>query len=362
MKILASAIALAAAVFLAAQTDEPRIQLNFQEVMIPMRDGVRLQTVILSSKNAKGPLPFLIDRTPYGVVDRERVAKGAPDQSERWENYYNVFQNIRGRFKSEGTFVMGRPPHNSSDPKGIDETTDAWDTVDWLVKNIPNNNGRAGMAGTSYDGWTTVMAALDPHPALKAAIEQASPADQFLGDDFHHNGAFRLSYGFEYAALLETTAEENYHFAFDRADTYDWYLGLGPLYNANERYFHGKLPTWNDFTHHHAYDAFWQRLAFAPYLNAVKLPIIHVAGWRAQEDFYGPQEIYARKEPHDSAHRNYFVAGPWNHGGWNRNGSKLGAIDFGSDASAHYRETIFQPWFDHWLRGAGELKLAEATV
>ena len=336
---------------------------EFREVMIPMRDGAKLQTVIVTPKGSKEPLPFLIDRTPYGVPARESVEKGLP-AAQRWrfENYIIVAQNIRGRFKSEGQFVMGRPPHDPKDPKGVDETTDAWDTVDWLVKNVPNNNGRAGIAGTSYDGWTAVMAALDPHPALKAAIEQASPADQFLGDDFHHNGAFRLSYGFEYSALLETTAGENYHFQFDRGDTYDWYLALGPLFNANERYFRGKLPTWNDFTHHHAYDAFWQRLAFAPYLDAVKLPMIHVAGWWDQEDFYGPQEIYARLERHDSRNQNYFVAGPWNHGGWNRDGHKLGAIDFGSDTSQHYRETIFQPWFDYWLRGKGELHLAEATV
>jgi putative CocE/NonD family hydrolase len=363
MRILATAIALAAAVFLAGQTDEPRIQVNFQEVMIPMRDGARLQTVILSPKNPKGPLPFLIDRTPYGVVDREVAAKGvSPNQRERWENYYNVYQNIRGRFKSEGTFVMGRPPHDPSDPKGIDETTDAWDTVDWLVKNIPNNNGRAGIAGTSYDGWTAVMATLNPHPALKAAIEQASPADQFLGDDFHHNGAFRLSYGFEYSALLETSSTANTNFKFDRADTFDFYLGLGPLSNADERYFHNKLPTWDDFLHHPNYDAFWQRLAFAPYLTAVKIPIIHTAGWWDQEDCYGPQKIYELLEKHDSGHRSYFVAGPWNHGQWGGNGRRLGAIDFGSDTSAHYRDRIFQPWFDYWLRDRGTLHLAEATT
>ena len=363
MKLPAILAALAAAVLLSGQSDDTRVYVDFQEVMIPMRDGARLQTVILTPKNASGPLPFLIDRTPYGVPAKEAAEKGLPP-IQRWrsENYIFVSQNIRGRFKSEGKFVMGHPPHDPKDAKGVDETTDAWDTVDWLIKNVPNNNGRAGISGTSYDGWTTVMAALDPHPALKAAIEQASPADQFLGDDFHHNGAFRLSYGFEYAALLETSQEENHHFEFDRADTYDWYLGLGALANANERYLHGKLPTWNDFTHHHAYDAFWQKLAFAPYLNSVKIPIIHTAGWWDQEDFYGPQEIYTRLEKHDSAHKNYFVAGPWNHGGWGRNGSRLGAIDFGSDASAHYRETIYQPWFDYWLRGQGQLKLAEATV
>ena len=354
---------LAGAVLLIGQGDDARVFVNFQEVMIPMRDGVRLQTVLLTPKNAKGPLPFLIDRTPYGVPGKEVTEIGLP-AAQRWrsENYIFVSQNIRGRFHSEGKFVMFRPPHEPKDPGGVDESTDAWDTVAWLVGNVPNNNGRAGIAGTSYDGWTAVMAALNPHPALQAAVEQASPADQFLGDDFHHNGAFRLSYGFEYSAMLETSATENYHFQFDQADTYDWYLGLGTLANADQKYFHGKVPTWTDFIRHPNYDSFWQRQAFAPYLNAVKLPILHVAGWWDQEDFYGPQKIYELMERHDTQRRNYFVAGPWNHGGWNGNGGKLGAIDFGGDTAAYYREEIFQPWFDHWLRGQDPWKLAEATV
>src|SRR3954454_12136850 len=300
----------AGALLLSGQTEDARIPAKYQEVMIPMRDGVRLQTVILTPKNPKGPLPFLIQRTPYGVPAPAAAERGFP-AAQRWslENYIVVAQNIRGRFKSEGKFVMGRPPHDPKDTKGVDETTDAWDTVEWLVKNAPNNNGRAGIAGTSYDGWTAVMAALDPHPALKAAIEQASPADQFLGDDFHHNGAFRLSYGFEYSAMLETSATDNYHFDLDRADTYDWSLGLGALSNADEKYFHGKVPTWTDFTRHPNYDAFWQKQAFARYLTAVKLPILHVAGWWDQEDFYGPQKIYELMERHDTQQRNYFVAG-----------------------------------------------------
>jgi len=363
MRSLLLAVAPAAAIFLYAQSQESPVAVDFQEVMIPMRDGARLQTVILSPKNPKTPLPFLIDRTPYGVPTRESAARGmAATQRALYENYYVVRQNIRGRFRSEGKFVMQRPPHPPDDAKGIDETTDAWDTVDWLIRNIPNNNGRAGFTGTSYDGWTAVMAALDPHPAVKAVVEQASPADMFLGDDFHHNGAFRLSYGFEYSAELETSATENYSFKFDRADTFDWYLGLGPLSNVDERYFHGKIPTWEDFVHHPNYDEFWKRQAFARYLTAVKVPILHVAGWWDQEDFYGPQTIYAYMEAHDSAKRNFFVAGPWNHGQWGRNGSRLGAIDFGSDTSQYYRENIFQPWIDYWLRGQGELKLAEATV
>jgi len=353
-------LAVAYAVVLTGE-EEPRVYVDFQEIMIPMRDGVRLQTVILTPRNPKGPLPFLIDRTPYGVPEREQVASGFPS-AQRWrsEKYISVFQNIRGRFRSEGKFAMFCPPHDAA--ASTDETTDAWDTVDWLVKNVPNNNGRAGMAGTSYDGWTAVMSALDPHPALKAVIEQASPADQFLGDDFHHNGAFRLSYGFEYAALLETTATDNYHFEFDKHDTFDWYLGLGVLSNAEEKYFHGKMPTWRDFTRHPNYDEFWQRQAFARYLGGVKLPIVHVAGWWDQEDFYGPQEIYRLMERHDPEHWNYFVAGPWFHGGWQLDGSQIGPIEFGSDTAQYYREKVYEPWFDHWLRGAEQKPLAEATV
>ena len=353
---------LACAVLLSTQKQARKGSVEFREVMIPMRDGVRLQTVILSSRNAKGPLPFLIDRTPYGVPSRKAVEEGSPGSFGPTDKYYIVRQNIRGRFRSEGKFVMFRQPHSPADPKGVDETTDAWDTVAWLIRNIPNNNGRAGFSGTSYDGWTAVMAALDPHPAVKAVVEQASPADQFLGDDFHHNGAFRLSYGFEYSAMLETGTNENYHFQFDRGDTYDWYLNLIPLSNADERRLHRKLPTWQDFVQHPNYDRFWQRQAFAPYLTAVKVPILNVAGWWDQEDFYGPQEIYALLERHDSGHRNYFVAGPWNHGQWNGDGRRLGAIDFGSDTSRHYRDRLWQPWLDYWLRGEGSLQLGEATA
>jgi putative CocE/NonD family hydrolase len=343
------------------QASAPKIYLNFREVMIPMRDGVRLQTVILSPKDANTPLPILLRRTPYGVFTKEQVDRGLPAAIAA-ESRISVIQNIRGRFKSEGKFVMQRPPHPADDPNGVDETTDAWDTVDWLIHNVPGNNGRVGLQGTSYDAWTAVMASLNPHPAVKAIIEQASPADMFLGDDFHHNGAFRLSYGFEYSALLETTAEENYHFKFDRADTYEWYLNLGPLRNADEHYFHGKIPTWRDFVEHPNDDAFWQRQTVISYIHDVKVPILHVAGWWDQEDFYGPQKIYAAMEKFDKNHWNYFVAGPWNHGQWNGEGTHLGPVEFGSDASKYYRENIWDKWFAYWLRGEGKLELPEAST
>ena len=169
-------------------------------VMVPMRDGVKLHTVIFAPKGAAGPLPFLIMRTPYGAPSSSQPLAAVSFKELVAEGYIFVYQDIRGRFKSEGQFVMQRPPRDKSDPRAIDESTDAYDTVDWLLKNVPGHNGRAGMMGISYGGWLTAMAMLDPHPAVKAVSPQASPADMYLGDDFHHNGAFRLSYGFEYAA------------------------------------------------------------------------------------------------------------------------------------------------------------------
>ena len=167
--------------------------------------------------------------------------------SELWpDGYIFVVQDIRGRYGSEGKFEMNRPVHDANDPKGVDESTDTYDTIDWLVKNVPNNNGRAGIAGISYGGFLAAMAMVNPHPALKAVSEQACMGDAWLGDDFFHNGAFRLSYGFEYSALMETS-NENYSFSFDKFDLYEWYLQLGVLSNVNAKYFHGKIPTWNNF-------------------------------------------------------------------------------------------------------------------
>ncbi|HUJ50018.1 MAG TPA: CocE/NonD family hydrolase, partial [Bryobacteraceae bacterium] len=203
----------------------------------------------------------------------------------------------------------------------------------------------------------------DPHPALRAASEQASPADMFLGDDFHHNGAFRLSYGFEYAAELETTKEANTYFPFDRVDTFQWYLGLGALSNANEKYFHAKLPTWNDFVNHPNYDTFWQKQAFAPYIAAPKVPNLNVGGWWDQEDFYGPLKVYELFEKNDPNHLNYLAVGPWNHGGWARaDGSKLGEIPFDSNTSKYFRTEIEAPWFAYWLHDKGARDFPEATV
>jgi len=334
------------------------------DVMIPMRDGVRLHTEIYVPKNAAQPLPFIFERTPYGVADDEKgIATKFKNYGELVsEGYIFVFQDIRGRYKSEGQFVMLRRPRDPHDPQAIDEGTDTYDTIDWLLKNVSNHNGRVGVLGISYGGWLTAMAMIEPHPALKAVSEQASPADMYLGDDFHHNGAFRLSYGFEYAAMMET-GKTSFHFQFDRYDTFAWYRALGPLGNVNEQFLHGRVPSWNDFVDHPNYDEFWQKQAVPPYLKRVTVPSLNVAGWWDQEDFYGPQKIYETLEKQDSRHWNYFVAGPWNHGGWAGGaGSALGRIQFGSETSRYFREKIQAAWFAYWLKDKGQLPFTEAMT
>jgi putative CocE/NonD family hydrolase len=332
---------------------------DVREVMIPMRDGTKLHTMIYSPKGADQPLPVIFNRTPYGISGSARRLRGAYKELAD-SGYIFAFQDIRGRYTSEGSFVMIRPVRERSDPRSFDEASDAYDTVDWLVKNVPGTNGRVGMLGVSYDGWLTAMALVESHPALKAVSPQAPPADMWLGDDFFHNGAFRLSYGFEYATRMETSKEQ-VPFEFDRYDTFDWYLALGPLSNVNAKYLKRGIPTWNDFAAHPSYDEFWKRQTLVPYLTEVRVPVLNVAGWWDQEDFYGPLRIYEVLERHDEEGLNFLVAGPWNHGGWNRGeGDSLGAIKFRSPTSRHYREKIQAPWFAHFLKDEGERPLVEA--
>jgi hypothetical protein len=349
----------AAQVTPAAPRDSFR-QYDKTEVMIPMRDDVKLHTMILVPKVMTENLPIVMLRTPYGIQGGERSLRGNVLAEE---GYIFAFQDIRGRFASEGQFEMLRPMRDKRDPKAIDESTDAYDTIEWLLENVPRNNGKVGMKGVSYPGWLTVIALIDPHPALRAASPQASPADMFIGDDFHHNGAFRLSYGFEYVTLMERTKEAT-PFQFDDPDTYNWYLKLGSLARVNEKVLRGAVPTWNNFATHANWDAFWQRQAVAPYVDRPRVPTLNVAGWWDQEDFYGPIKIYDLFERRDSAKLNYLVVGPWNHGGWGgqSSGQRLGAVDFGMPTSRYFRENIEAPWFRYWLKGEGALSLAEATT
>jgi putative CocE/NonD family hydrolase len=343
------------------QQSQPADRFQVRDAMIPMRDGVRLHVKIFTPKDQREALPIIMSRTPYGVDgaagEFATYMKALAD-----EGYVFVFEDIRGKYASEGAFVMQRPARAPGDSNTIDEGTDTYDTIDWLLKNVPRNNGRVGMLGISYDGWTTIMGALEPHPALKAISPQASPADMWLGDDFHHNGAFRLSYGFEYAAMMESGRDVK-QFAFDRYDTFAWYLALGPLANVNAKYLHEKIPTWNDYVAHPDYDAFWKRQTLIPFIRDVKVPTLNVAGWWDQEDFYGPVRIYDALEPHDAKHVNYLVVGPWNHGGWSRGtGDRLGAIPFDNPTSTYFREQVQAPWFAYWLKDKGTLDLPEALT
>jgi uncharacterized protein len=325
---------------------------------------VKLHTEIYTPKRVTENLPILFERTPYGISAPDRGVSGMLSRySEMFaDGYIFAFQDIRGRYGSEGSFEMLHPIHDPSDPKGIDESTDAYDSIEWMVKNVPHNKGRVGLDGISYDGFLVAMGMVHPHPALKAASEQACMGDTFLGDDFFHNGAFRLSYAFEYTALLETS-NENYAFPFDSFDVFDFYLRLGPLSNANLRYLHGKRSTWNAFIEHNNYDDFWKRHAVAFGLKEPTVPNLNVAGWWDQEDFYGPMATYARLEGSDRRNLNYLVVGPWNHGGWGQGkGSSLGAIAFGSDTALYFRREIEARWFAYWLKDKGQLPIKEALT
>ncbi|WP_262497639.1 CocE/NonD family hydrolase [Flavobacterium kingsejongi] len=273
-----------------AQELPPADKYSRKDVMIKMRDGIKLNTVIFTPKDQKVKLPFLLQRDPYQVSVMGSPEKDYYVQDMAEDGYIFVYQDIRGRYLSEGKFEMLDFGRDKTDPKSTDESTDTYDIIDWLLKNVPDNNEKVGMWGISYDAWVALIATIDPHPALKAISEQASPADMFLGDDFHHNGAFRLSYGFEYA-FMEEAAKTDSLFQFENYDTYEWYLKLGSLANVNKKYFHGKLPSWNDFAKHPNYDTFWKKQSLLFHLKSPKVAIQHVAGWWDAEDFTALKRI-----------------------------------------------------------------------
>jgi putative CocE/NonD family hydrolase len=343
-----------------ARPQSPPADWEHSTAMVPMRDGIKLNTVIWRPKGQTEALPILLDRTPY---DAESTCQGVFVASPTIvkERYVLVCQDLRGKFGSQGQFEMMRATRAPNDKKSIDETTDAYDAMDWMVKNIPNNNGRIGMRGVSYDGWTTMMALLDPHPAFKAASPQASPDDMFLGDDFHHNGAFRLSYAFEYAAAVDGQKFSPY--PFDRLDTYEWFLKAGSLASIDAKYLHGAKPAWTDFVRHPTFDDYWKARKVIRHITKVTVPTLTVAGWWDQEDFYGPLTIYQKMESLDTKGINYLVVGPWNHGGWEApEGSALGPIKFGSPTSQFFRDSVEAPWFAYWLKDKGKLELPEALT
>jgi putative CocE/NonD family hydrolase len=336
---------------------------TFQEVMIPMRDGIRLQTVILTPSNASAPLPILFRRTPYGVPSGPLMQVPPTLKELVQDGYIFVIQNLRGRFKSEGVFKLTSQV-DLTDSTSTNETTDAYDSIEWLVHNVANTNGKVGMYGVSYDGLTTALALLHPHPALKAVSEQASPVDQWMNDDDHRYGALRESYAFEYAVLEQADKFKNTHFAFETYDTYAWYLALGPLSNINDRYLHGSIPYWNDVVAHPDYDEFWKREAWVSQLHASTVPNLNVAGFWDQEDPWGPWQIFRHAAEHDPDHTNFMVAGPWFHGMWRfPKGDSIGLIALGGHETAReFRETIEAPFFRYYLHGDGEKPSWQATT
>jgi putative CocE/NonD family hydrolase len=349
---------------LQAQQTPAKPALAFEEVMIPVRDGVHLQTAILtpSDKTGGGPLPILFRRTPYGVPDGPIAQMPTSLRELEQDGYIIVLQNLRGRFKSEGVFRLTSQV-DLADSTSTNETTDAYDSIEWLVHHVPNN-GNVGMFGVSYDGLTTALALLHPHPALKAISEQAAPVDQWMNDDMHRYGALRESYAFEYSVLEQTDKNKNTNFAFDTYDTYSWYLALGPLSNINARYLHGSLPFWNDVVAHPDYDDFWKKEAWVSQLHASTVPNLNVAGFWDQEDPWGPWQIFRHAAEHDPDHTNFMVAGPWYHGEWRTpKADSIGLIALGDHETAReFRETIEAPFFRYYLHGQGQKPTWQATM
>lgn len=339
-----------------AQASPPRHACHF--VQIPMRDGIQLNTSICKPEGRRGPLPFVLTRTPYGIA-----ADTAVPTSYRFlaaDGYIFVSQDIRGRYGSEGDFIMQRPLRDQADSSGVDETTDTYDTVEWLLKHVPDNNGRAGVLGVSYPGFLATMAGINPHPAVKAVSPQAPMTDTWMGDDFFHQGAFRLSYGFEYAGTMELSTDQSVPLPIDKWDTYDWYLQLGPLSNVNAKYFHRKVPTWNAFVAHPAYDTLWQKRAVQPRLKSPAVATLTVGGWWDQEDRFGPLATYEALERGDTANRNFLVMGPWNHGGWRNPSRQMPVVDPGTQDA--YLKDVEAPWFAYYLKDKGRLAQPEAML
>jgi putative CocE/NonD family hydrolase len=335
-----------------------------QEAMIPMRDGVKLHVDIWRPRNATGPLPILMTRSPYGFTP-ERITSGLAKTGAYGElaadGFIFVFEDIRGRFGSEGDYVTLRP--RKTTPNGIDESTDTYDTIDWLVKSVSGNNGKVGVFGVSYGGWTSAMATIDPHPALKAVSSQASPDDMWLGDDFHHNGAFRFDYAWSWVSALETDGHTMKRFDFGGQPAYDWYLKQHDLATLDQQQLGHSMPYWQQFVQHPDYDGFWKATRTTNLVPThPTVPDLIVAGWWDQEDFYGPMTIYARQEPGDTDHKNYLVVGPWNHGGWRGEASTYGPYKLGSATGAWFRASVELPWFRYWLKGEGKLDQPEALV
>ncbi len=327
------------------------------DVMIPMRDGAKLHAVILKPADITTPLPFLMQRTPYGVDQTTRASFFEQRPELARAGYIYVAEDIRGRFKSQGKFVMMRLLADHHNPKATDESTDTYDTVTWLLKNVSGNNGRVGVVGTSYPGFLAMMAGIDPHPAVKAISPQAPMIDVWMGDDFFHNGAFRQSYGYDYVLMMESS-KENTDVSYGKdsfgapLDGYVYFLQRGSFAQDVQQSESKVLPTWKLFLNHPAYDGNWSSRAVEQWLNAIVVPTLTVGGYYDQEDMWGPQEVYAKLEPHDTKHENFLVLGPWRHGYWSSSSRYLGNLDYGEPIGTEFRARIEAKFFEHYLKDA----------
>jgi uncharacterized protein len=350
------------------------IQSNYSkhEYRVPMRDGKKLFTAVYSPKDSSKKYPIMLNRTPYGVAPYgEKYFPTDLGPSDYFSNdgFIFAYQDVRGRMMSEGEFVNMTPviDHKNS-PRDVDESSDAYDTIDWLLKNIPNNNGKVGIWGISYPGFYAACGMIGAHPALKAISPQAPIADWFIGDDFHHNGALYLPHAFGFLSGFgrprsDLTMKQDSYFQLPTPDGYDFYLRLGPLPNVNSKYFKNGIPFWNEMVKHPVYDSFWQSRNLRPHLNDVKPATMTVGGWYDAEDLFGTLAVYQAVESSSPSAYNILVMGPWYHGGWSRSeGESLGNIHFGSDTSAFYRRDIEFPFFKHFLKDAEDPDLPEAFV
>ena len=339
-----------------------------REATIPMRDGVKLFTSIYEPKDRSQKYPILMSRTPYSVAPYGEAFKTSlgPDELFAKEGYIFVYQDVRGRWKSEGTFVDVRPELAQSKPGTIDESTDTYDTIDWLIKNVDGNNGRVGTYGISYPGFYTSAGSINSHPALKACSPQAPVSDWFHGDDMHHNGALFLAQNFlfyiGFQPFATPTSDPSYRKQWKGSDTgngYAYFLKTGGLKEVADSYESGlgvRQPYWDDMMQHPTYDQYWKDRNVLPHLNGVKCATMTVGGWYDNEDLYGALKTYQRIERQNPGIFNILVVGPWFHGGWNRSdGDWLGTAYFGSKTGPYYRETFELPFFNHFLKDKGDI-------
>lgn len=352
--------------------DEVKANYTKYEYRIPMRDGTRLFTAVYVPKDTSKTYPLLMTRTPYSVapygVDQYKNDLG-PSALFGKEGYIFVYQDVRGRWMSEGEMVNMRPhiPEKKG-PNDFDESSDTYDSIDWLLKKVPNHNGKVGMWGISYPGYYTACGLIDSHPALVCASPQAPINDWFMGDDWHHNGALMLPHVFNFMAKFgharpEPTKKFDHPFDHGTPDGYRFFLEMGPLPNANTKHFQDKIAFWNEVMRHPNYDDFWKARNIRPHLKNVKPAVMTVGGWFDAENLYGALETYKRIESSSPKANNRIVMGPWWHGQWSRDpGLALGNVSFNSKTCDFYREKIELPFFEHHLKGKEASKLPEAWV